>query len=573
MEKEEIGPDAFKNGKEASGTFDFGRKISENSSDRAKALADKLAGLVCLIQKGDEEAFEEFYEASKVYVINNIRCISSADADLTEELAQEVYIKIFTNISGLKEPQGVLKWVKVITVNTVRDYYKKAGVKHETLIKDEAERDFIFEDPSGGSLAGSMPLPEDIVDNAATRKIVADAIRELPPDQFAVLAQFYYNEMSVKEIAGMYGISEGAVKTRLSRTRKALKEKFGKMEKEQGIRLRSAGAASVFVYLLWLYMGDTPVSDTLSASVKTGVFGSSAVCGVIGAGASVSVSEASAVGASAGGAGSIAQGSGAEVGTSSSAAQSAGAAAAGAAVKTAGFSAGIKAAIIAAAVAVAAGAGTGIYFGVTSSGGNVEIVSEETGETEYFTDNEESGAEDDDESIAEDDDESAAETASDEEADEDASDSTSGSDNSVGSDGSSSEDSSADDSEAAAVSETSAQDDTVSGPEAALADFEDAVNAHDSEAVLECFDEETRVLSGEMMSVYGMDMSDILSYYFNGNVDFTDSISISGVVCEEDEDTAVLSFSITYESEGGTAAADAEIEMVLENGQWKIKLG
>ena len=553
--------DASGGSKAASGTSDYERKISGYTSDRARALADKLAGLVCLIQNGDEKAFEEFYEASKVYVINNIRSISSANEDLTQELAQEVYIKIFTNIRGLKEPQGVLKWVKVITVNTVRDYYKKAGVKHETLIKDEEERDFIFEDPSGGSLSGSMPLPEDIADNAAARKIVADAIKELPPDQFAVLAQFYYNEMSVKEIAGMYGISEGAVKTRLSRTRKALKEKLEKIEKDQGIRLRSVGVLPAFVYLLWLYMSETPVSDTVSASVKAGVFGSEAACGVIGAGAAVS--EAAAGSASAGGAGSVAQGSGAAVGTTSSAAQSAGAAA-GAAVKAAGFSAGIKAAVIAAAAAVAVGAGTGVYFGVISLGGGSEIVSEETAEAEDYADNEES---------KKDDAGSGAETVHDEEADADNADSAYGSDNSVGTAGSSSGDSGADESETAAASETSAQDDTVSGPEAALADFEDAVNARDSEAVLECFDEETRALSEEMMSVYGMDMADILSYYFNTDADFTDSISISGVVCKEDEDTAVLSFSIIYESENGTAAADAELEMVLEDGQWKIKLG
>lgn len=577
MKKEEMGQNASGGGKAASDTSDLERKISENLSDRAKALADRLAGLVCLIQKGDEEAFEEFYEASKIYVINNIRSISSADADLTEEIAQEVYIKIFTNIRSINEPQGVLKWVKVITANTVRDYYKKAGVKHETLIKDEAERDFIFENSLGNSLAGNMPLPEDIVENAATRKIVADAIKELPPDQFAVLAEFYYNEIPIKEIAENYGISEGAVKTRLSRTRKALKEKFEKMEKEQGIRLRSAGAVSAFVYLLWLYMSETPVSDTVSASVKAGVFGSAAVCGVIGAGTAGTLAAAEGVsGSAAGGAGSIAEGSGAAIGSSSSAAQSAAGAAAGAAVKAAGLSVGIKAAIIAAAAVVAIGGGTAAYIGISSSNNNTETVSENTEETLADTDDTDFADEETDggdENVTETDDEAAAQEADDE--DSTGSGLTSGSSTSSDNETSYSSAEAEQDSEGtedAAVSGTSAEEISVSGPEAALSEFVDAVNAHDSEAILECFDSGTRSLSEEMAGIYGLDMADILSYYFGQDVDFTEEISVSGVNCAQEDDAAVLTFDITYKSGSLVLTTETEMDMVLEDGQWKINL-
>ena len=122
----------------------------------------------------------------------------------------------------MNSPEGALKWLKTITVNTARDYFRKSCVRHESLIAEEEEA--TFESLAAKSaLISPVKTPEDILQKAETRRLVADALLSLPKQQRVLLIEFYYNERPIKDIAEMLGISEGAVKTRLSRARTSLK--------------------------------------------------------------------------------------------------------------------------------------------------------------------------------------------------------------------------------------------------------------------------------------------------------------------------------------------------------------
>ena len=315
------------------------KKISQKNTD---TLVGKLSGLVDKMKAGDQDAFEEFYEAAKDYVYSNIKMVSSSlDEGTVEDIMQDVFIKAFSGVDKLKESNGVVKWLKVITINTTKDYFKKSSVMHETLIKETEEETDFFESAKGeDSLYDEIPIPENVVEDKAARKIVRDTINTLPEDQKLIFLEFYYNETPVKEIASMFGMSEGAVKTKLSRTRKSMKEKFQTIEKEQGIRLHSVGIAPLIAFLIYISMQEEKISESTSAAVKAAVFASDTVRKAAGGAAVVKASAA---------------------GTA----------------KAASLSAAAKGAIIGAAALAAAAGGFAIYKG-TSSNNEAETVIVET---------------------------------------------------------------------------------------------------------------------------------------------------------------------------------------------------
>ena len=192
-------------------------------SSQNTALAKALSTLAAKMLSGDEAAFEAFYDTSKNYVYNNIKSLSSSLPDDTVgDIMQEVYIKIFSNISSLNSPEGTLKWLKTITVNTARDYFRKSCVRHESLMTEDEEAS--FENLAEKSaLISPVKIPEDIAQEAETRRLVADALLSLPKQQRVLLIEFYYNESPIKDIAEMLGVSEGTAKTRLSRARSSFK--------------------------------------------------------------------------------------------------------------------------------------------------------------------------------------------------------------------------------------------------------------------------------------------------------------------------------------------------------------
>ncbi len=71
----------------------------------SKHLINQVADTVRRIQAGDNSAWNECYEVTKNTVYCRIKPYNLSEQD-TEDLMQEIYIKIFRNISTLRDPQS-----------------------------------------------------------------------------------------------------------------------------------------------------------------------------------------------------------------------------------------------------------------------------------------------------------------------------------------------------------------------------------------------------------------------------------------------------------------------------------
>ena len=129
------------------------------------------------------------------------------DYDTAEDIFQEVFIKVNAKLSEFRGESSVKTWILRITVNTCKDYLKSAYTRRVTMFSEEEENQ----------------IPTADTTEAIERKQDGEQIRKalllLPEKYREVLVCLYFEERSVAETAKVLGLSEGTVKSRLSRAR------------------------------------------------------------------------------------------------------------------------------------------------------------------------------------------------------------------------------------------------------------------------------------------------------------------------------------------------------------------
>ena len=287
----------------------------------------ELAGLVAAARTGDQDAISSLYEKTYSKVYYTVKSMIK-DEDAVFDIVQDTYIKAFAHLDSFQGDAKFLPWVRQIAANTARDWLKRKRPMLFTELGSGEGQDTPVEELFADERIEN--LPDQVIDQKETTRLIREILEELPEDQRAAIGMFYYEEMSVKEIAAAMDASESAVKSRLMYGRGKIEKKVLELEK-QGTKLYSLSPLP-FLLLLFrnqaAYAAEAPDSRILHAIL-----------------ASRSMGAATAAGA--------AQGAGMAGGT-------AGAEAAGAAqgTGTAGAAAGAEA-----ASAAAAGTGTGAVAG------------------------------------------------------------------------------------------------------------------------------------------------------------------------------------------------------------------
>ncbi|MCM1220295.1 MAG: sigma-70 family RNA polymerase sigma factor [Lachnospiraceae bacterium] len=204
----------------------------------------EITTLIRKSQNGDAEAMEELLHAAYTPVSYQCRRFLKTGAD-AEDMTQEILLLIYTKIDTLHEPAAFWGWLGRMTANRCKNALTRT---HEDLP--------ILEDDEGNSVLDSMEnedrqtVPEEAFDNAETARMIGGIIDALPEAQRNCVLLYYYDEMSVKEIADMVGTSENTVKSRLNYARKTIKENVLDYEKKQGIRLHSLAPIPLLLYFL-----------------------------------------------------------------------------------------------------------------------------------------------------------------------------------------------------------------------------------------------------------------------------------------------------------------------------------
>ncbi|HXE58789.1 MAG TPA: sigma-70 family RNA polymerase sigma factor [Gemmatimonadales bacterium] len=179
------------------------------------SLALELAPDVAAAARGDGRAFARLVEATK----NTVASIAFAivrDAELSHEVAQDVYLAAWRELPRLREATSFLPWLRQTTRNRA----------HHLLRSDVRRRRRIEAGRTDALLAAAAdPAPDALARLMAEeeRRAVAEAIDALPDGTREVVILYYREGESVRQVAELLDLSEDAVKQRLSRARARLR--------------------------------------------------------------------------------------------------------------------------------------------------------------------------------------------------------------------------------------------------------------------------------------------------------------------------------------------------------------
>ena len=334
-------------GKEITEAFGFCRYCG-NPVTKEESLLDRA-------KRQDQAALAEIYEQTSGAVYRVLKVLIKNDEDTVQDLLQDTYVKAFTRLDQLQDESKLLPWLKTIANNSAKDWLKKCKpVLFTAMAGNEGNEEteaLSFEENIEADRIDENP--ELAMDEREVRRLVMEILNQLPEDQRVVLGMFYYEDMSVKEIASILEVSDNTVKSRLNYGRKKVKELVLDLEKK-GTKLYNVAPFTFFVYLLYRLGKSTSVEaaelDTLQTALHTALQRTAATTST--------------------GAGSGASEAASTVHHASQAA-SAASKAAGAAAGTAARHAGLK---VAAVILAGVVGGGGVTYGVVKNADKIPVI-------------------------------------------------------------------------------------------------------------------------------------------------------------------------------------------------------
>lgn len=184
--------------------------MTESPAERASFAYDEEAMLVKRCLDGEPEAFDRLYNRyrEKVYVLSMGILMNSDDA---ADAVQETFALAYKNLRRFKLKSRFGTWLFRIAINSAIQLSRKLKNKRRNQPLDDA---------------AELPAPPAVSESGVDADVVNAALVQLKPDDRAVLTMFYWEDMSLEEIAETLGCGANAAKTRLYRARERFRKEM-----------------------------------------------------------------------------------------------------------------------------------------------------------------------------------------------------------------------------------------------------------------------------------------------------------------------------------------------------------
>lgn len=156
--------------------------------------------LLLRVSQGEQKAFTLLFELYQAQLAGYIFHLTSS-AEITEEVVQEVFMKVWTKRISLTEVNDFRAWLFKMSKNYALNYLRKLAndrLRHMAWIKTQS--------------AGSA---EDANNEDNRYELLAKAIDHLPPQQKKVFVLSRINKLKYEEIAAQLNLSRETVKSYL----------------------------------------------------------------------------------------------------------------------------------------------------------------------------------------------------------------------------------------------------------------------------------------------------------------------------------------------------------------------
>jgi RNA polymerase sigma-70 factor (ECF subfamily) len=179
--------------------------------------------LIQKAQQGDSGAFNQVVSAYRRRILGTISRLIGRPEDV-EDVAQEVFIRLYFSLGQLRTPEVFEPWLYRLTVNASYDYLRKSRRRIESRMADLSEQQVMMADAVAGSRAQT-----DESEKRRVRDTVQELLGTVSEEDRILLTLKEVEGLSLKELEKVYHVNENALKVRLFRARQRVIKKMNEV--------------------------------------------------------------------------------------------------------------------------------------------------------------------------------------------------------------------------------------------------------------------------------------------------------------------------------------------------------
>jgi len=173
--------------------------------------------LIKRIQEGEQEAFSLLVRKYQTRVANILTRYVRSSGDIPD-VSQEVFIKVYRSLPNFRGDSAFYTWLFRITVNTAKNYLTSQSRRPPASDIDAEEADSY----DGSGALKDEENPEAILHSQEVKRVILNAISNLPDELKSAITLRELEGMSYDEIAQIEGCPIGTVRSRIFRAREAI---------------------------------------------------------------------------------------------------------------------------------------------------------------------------------------------------------------------------------------------------------------------------------------------------------------------------------------------------------------
>jgi RNA polymerase sigma-70 factor, ECF subfamily len=186
-------------------------------------LSEDISEIINRFKQGEKEVFNEILKNYKNSLVNFVFKFTG-QTDLAEDMAQEIFLKVYQQLPRYKEQGKFSSWLFRLATNFCLNEIKRAK-KHPQISLDEQYED--SEQYLHQRLADpSQEPPDQSLERQELIKQVQQALLSLPQTQRIALILSQYENMTYQEIATVLNTSVSAVESLIFRAKQSLRKKL-----------------------------------------------------------------------------------------------------------------------------------------------------------------------------------------------------------------------------------------------------------------------------------------------------------------------------------------------------------
>jgi RNA polymerase sigma-70 factor (ECF subfamily) len=179
------------------------------------------ARLLDLARAGDQVAFDELVAPLRERIYWRA-AKAVGDLDEAEDVTQETLLRAFTRLDTFRGDARFSSWLYQVGTNCIRMHLRSRRRRRTQPMEDHARE---AEQALERSRLSAPPMgPDDIAINQELKAAIAEAMSQLPPQYGSILSLWVEEGLDLKQIQDRSGLSIAAIKSRLHRARRKVRD-------------------------------------------------------------------------------------------------------------------------------------------------------------------------------------------------------------------------------------------------------------------------------------------------------------------------------------------------------------